>query len=146
MSSAVARRSAFVEAGGFHPRFFIGGEEELLATDLASAGWHMAYVPVVVVHHEASTLRDPHLRRRHGVRNTLGFTWLRRPLGSALRRTLHTLRTLPRDRVSVAGVLDALAGLPWLLRQRRVVPGPVDRRICLLDAQRLTSSARRHVS
>ena len=144
--ASVVRRTAFDQAGGFEPRLFLGGEEELLAADLASAGWAMVYVPEVVVHHVASTARDPHLRRRHGIRNTLWFTWLRRPLRSALRRTLGLVRTLPRDRISVAAVAEALAGLPWVLRHRRVVPPGVDERLRLLDAQQLGSSARRYVS
>lgn len=144
--ASVVRRRAFLDAGGFNPRLFLGGEEELLAADLASAGWAMAYVPEVRVHHLASTARDPHLRRRHGIRNTLWFTWLRRPLGSALRRTVGLVRTLPRDRVSMAGLVDAVAGLPWVLRQRRVVPAWVEERLRLLDAQQLGSGARRYVS
>ena len=35
---AVARRSAVLECGGFHPRYGFGGEEHLLAVDLAAAG------------------------------------------------------------------------------------------------------------
>src|SRR5215207_3243678 len=41
---AVVRRSAYLAVGGFHPRFGIGGEEDLLAIDLAAAGWALAYV------------------------------------------------------------------------------------------------------
>jgi N-acetylglucosaminyl-diphospho-decaprenol L-rhamnosyltransferase len=56
----VIRRSAFVAAGGFHPRLLIGGEEELIATDLAEAGWTMAYVSKSEIHHHASRLRNSH--------------------------------------------------------------------------------------
>jgi GT2 family glycosyltransferase len=75
---SVVRKSAFESAGGFSPRLWLGGEEELLASDLARNGWHMAYVSEVVAHHQASVARAPHLRRRHGIRSTLWFTWLRR--------------------------------------------------------------------
>ncbi len=48
---AVVRRSAFLNVGGFEPRFGIGGEEGLLAIDLASAGWGLAYCADIVAHH-----------------------------------------------------------------------------------------------
>lgn len=90
------RRDAF--AGGFDPRLFIGGEEELLAADLLDAGWHLAYAEQLEVHHRASALRDAHLRRHQGIRNTLWFTWLRRPLPVALRRTAALAARLPATR------------------------------------------------
>jgi GT2 family glycosyltransferase len=87
--ASMLRTSAFREVGGFSPRMWLGGEEELLSTDLASRGWSLCYLADVVVHHQPSGARDAHLRRRHGIRNTLWFTWLRRPLPRALRRTLR---------------------------------------------------------
>jgi hypothetical protein len=78
--ASVVRREAHPAAGGFSARLWLGGEEELLAPALARAGWHMSYVPDVPARHQASRLRDAHLRRRHGMRNTLWFTWLRRLL------------------------------------------------------------------
>ena len=143
---SILRREAFVAAGGFSERLWLGGEEELLASDLARAGWQMAYVPSVVAHHHASRLRDPHLRRRHGIRNTLWFTWLRRPLPSALRRTVRLLRQLPRDTVSLGGVSEAVRGLPWVVRERRVVPDDVERGYVQLEEMQLASTARRYVS
>ena len=50
----VVRRTAFLEAGGFDPRFFIGGEEQLLAIELAVRGWTLCYVPQLVVRHHPS--------------------------------------------------------------------------------------------
>jgi N-acetylglucosaminyl-diphospho-decaprenol L-rhamnosyltransferase len=143
---SVLRRAAFEEVGGFHPRLWLGGEEELLACDLTVRGWRLAYVPEVVAHHQASVARDPHLRRRHGIRNTLWFTWLRRPLPSALRRTVRLLATVPRDRVSLLGVLDAVRGAGWVVRERRVVPGSVESGYRLLEDMQLRSRARRYVS
>jgi N-acetylglucosaminyl-diphospho-decaprenol L-rhamnosyltransferase len=143
---STVRREAFLAAGGFSARLWLGGEEELLASDLARAGWQMAYVPTVVAHHHASKLRDPHLRRRHGIRNTLWFTWLRRPVPSALRRTVRLLRRLPRDAVSLGGVSEAVRGLPWVLRERAVVPDHVERGYVALEDMQLSSNARRYVS
>lgn len=143
---SVVRRAAFLEAGGFSERLWLGGEEELLASDLVRAGWHLAYVPEVVAHHQASTLRDAHLRRRHGIRNTLWFTWLRRPFGSAVRRTGRLLVRLPRDRVTVHGLLDALRGVPWVVRERRAVPPEIERGYRLLEESQLRGRSRRYVS
>jgi GT2 family glycosyltransferase len=131
--ASVVRRSAFLEAGGFPPHLFIGAEEELLATDLVARGWWLCYVPEIVVHHYPSAQRDAYCRRWHSVRNSLWFTWLRRPLPSAVRRTLRTVRW---DRASLRGFTAAVAGPPWVLRERRVVPRDVEDRLRLLDARR----------
>ena len=144
--ASVVRRQAFVDQGGFDDRFFMGGEEQLLATDLATAGWRMVHVPEVVVHHWPSVVRDAHLRRRQGIRNTLWFWWLRRPARKALYRTVQLLRTAPHDRVTLGGVRDALAGARWVRRDRRVVPPDVEYGLSLLDRPQVTSRARRYVS
>ncbi|MFC8193768.1 glycosyltransferase family 2 protein, partial [Cellulomonas sp. NPDC057328] len=144
--ASVVRREAFLAAGGFHPRLWLGGEEELLAADLAAAGWELCYLPTLTVHHQPSRARDPHVRRRDGIRNTLWFTWLRRPLPAALRRTGHVLRSLPRDRVSAAGVLRAVQGLPWVLRDRRPLPAHAEARFRALEESQRRSTARRYVS
>ncbi len=144
--AAVVRTSAFLAAGGFHERFVVGGEEELLACDLVSAGWDIVYVPELVVHHHPSTARSSDGRRRRGIRNTLWFLWLRRPFPSALARSLHLGRTLPRDRVTALAVVDAVRGAPWVIRNRRVVPAEVERELRLLDTPQMSSGARRYVS
>ncbi|MGY1634380.1 glycosyltransferase family 2 protein [Geodermatophilus sp. SYSU D01186] len=144
--ASVLRRAAFEEVGGFCERLWLGGEEELMAGDLAARGWELCYLPELTVHHQASTARDPHKRRRDGIRNTLWTTWLRRPLRPALRRTRHLLRTVPRDRLSVLGVLDAVRGLPWVLRERRVLPPHAEARFAALEESQRTSTARRYVS
>jgi len=144
--ASVVRRSAFAALGGFSRRFLIGGEEELLAADLADAGWVMTYLPELEIHHRASTARDPHLRRRQGIRNTLWFTWLRRSGTNGLRRSWVMLRTVPRDRVSAGAMVEALRGLPWVVADRRPVGAGVEAGLRLLDLDHLTSEARRYVS
>jgi GT2 family glycosyltransferase len=144
--ASVVRREAFAEVGGFSERLWLGGEEELMAGDLAAGGWELCYLPQLTVHHQASRARDPHGRRRDGIRNTLWTTWLRRPLVPALRRTGHLLRTLPRDRVTVEGLLAAAGGIPWLVRERRVLPPHAEARFAALDAVQRRSTARRYVS
>jgi GT2 family glycosyltransferase len=143
--ASVVRRAAFDEVGGFSERLWLGGEEELLATDLLTAGWELCYLPELVVHHQASKLRDASLRRRVGLRNTLWFTWLRRPIVPALRRTIFVARTAPHDRTSALAAWDALRGLPWLVRQRRCRPPAVEARLAALDETQRHSTARRYV-
>jgi GT2 family glycosyltransferase len=143
--ASVVRRRAFQQVGGFSTRLWLGGEEELLATDLVSAGWEICYRDDLVVHHAASVVRDARLRRRVGLRNTLWFTWLRRPFGAALRRSAFLARTVPHDRTSALGVWDAVRGVPWLVRQRRPRPAQVEARLATLDETQRKSTARRYV-
>ncbi|WP_369054057.1 glycosyltransferase family 2 protein [Kineococcus terrestris] len=142
--ASVVRRDAFLGVGGFSRRLWLGGEEELLAADLAAAGWELCYLEALVVHHQASVLRESALRRRHGVRNTLWFTWLRRPVPAALRRTGFLLSSVPRDRVSALGVLDAVRGLPWLVRERRVLPPHAEARFASLEQAQRESRSRHY--
>ncbi|MFD0484479.1 glycosyltransferase family 2 protein [Kineococcus sp. GCM10028916] len=142
--ASVVRRSAFLEVGGFSRRLWLGGEEELLAADLAAAGWELCFVEDLQIHHQASQLRESTRRRRNGIRNTLWFTWLRRPLPAAARRTRDLLSTLPRDRTSVLGVLDAVAGLPWLVRERKVLPPRAEARFLALEDSQRTSRSRNY--
>ncbi len=144
--ASAVRREAFLAVGGFSERLWLGGEEELLAADLAAAGWELCYLPQMVVHHRASLQRDPHHRRQVGLRNTLWFTWLRRPVRTGLRRTLFLARTVPRDRISAAAFLDALRGLPWVLRERRVLPAHAEMRFVAVEAAQTGSGARRYTS
>jgi GT2 family glycosyltransferase len=134
--ASMVRRSAFLAAGGFEARMIVGGEEELMAADLAATGWWLCYVPELTVHHYPSPQRDHAARRARQVRNALWFAWMRRPVGGALRRTLALARTAPRDWSTMRGFADALAGLPWALRQRRVVPPEVERGLRRLDPLR----------
>lgn len=144
-AATVMRTDAFRAAGGFHPGLWFGGEEELLATDLMRSGWWLAYVPEAVIHHAASPVRDSTARRVIGLRNTLWFTWLRRPAAPALRRTLYLLTTVPRDRASLRAFLHAGLGLPWVLRQRRPVPPRIEARLAALEEAQRRGTARRYI-
>jgi GT2 family glycosyltransferase len=124
--ASMVRRRAFLSAGGFEPRFFLGGEERLLAVDLATEGWSMAYLPGATVHHHPSPARDPAFRRALLARNALWFSWLRRPLGSALRATAHVLGQAYSDPAVLRGALSALGGVAWIARNRQVVPEEVE--------------------
>jgi GT2 family glycosyltransferase len=143
--ASMVRCDAFREVGGFSPRLWLGGEEELLAADLVSRGYLLCYLADAVVHHQASTLRDPARRRWLGIRNTLWFTWLRRPPAAAVRRTAELAASVPRDAVSATAFGAALAGLPWVLRERQPLPPPVEEWMRLLDEPRRNSTARHYV-
>ena len=141
-SASMIRRAAFLAVGGFESRFFLGGEEELVALDLAAAGWALAYVRDVVVHHYPSSRRDSARRQRLVTRNAIWCAWLRRPWKSAARRSLAVLVERARWRAGVTA-LEALAGIPWVLRHRRVVPPEVEAALSTLDAD---YAVRRRVS
>jgi GT2 family glycosyltransferase len=126
---AVARRSALLAAGGFHRRWEIQGEEGLLAVDLARNGWLCLYVPEVVAHHHPSAARDPGRRDMLQVRNTLWFAWLRRPLPAVARITLAAARRAVRDPCARRGIVEAVGGVGWVVRERRVVPPELERRM-----------------
>lgn len=139
------RVSAFTEVGGFSPRLWFGGEEELLALDLAAHGWWMCWIPDMVIHHAPSGKRDSTRRRGLGIRNTLWTLWLRRPIRSAVRRSAVVLRSAPADRATAAAVLETLRGLPWVLRERKVVPPQVEEGLVRLEESQRRSPARRYV-
>jgi GT2 family glycosyltransferase len=129
---AVVRRSAFLQVGGFDARLGVGGEEELLSVDLAARGWGLAYVEEVVAYHHPSPTRDPSGRRRIQVRNALWSAWLRRPLGGAARRTAHLAALAMHQPGAWSGVLLAMLGLPWVLRERRPVPHELEAALRIL--------------
>jgi GT2 family glycosyltransferase len=119
---AIVRRSAFRSVGGFPSYVAIGGEEQLLATELASAGWDLVYRPDVVAYHHPSATRDRRDRSIVHERNQLWFAWLRRRFPAALRLTGAAARRAITEPASRHGVLRALAGAGWALRNRRPVP------------------------
>lgn len=142
---SAVRVRAFTDVGGFSSRMWLGGEEELFALDLAARGWWMCWDEKMVIHHAPSTTRDPRRRRQLGIRNTLWTLWLRRPVRSALRRMVTVLGSAPRDRATVGAVVEALRGIPWVLRNREVVPAGVERGLVLLEESQRASVARRYV-
>ena len=126
---AVVRREAYLEVGGFEARYGVGGEERLLAFDLAAAGWDLAYVDAVVAHHHPAGAGQRPGRRAAQLRNDLWTAWLRRPLPAAARRTAGLLADAGRPQVALQGAGAALAGLPWVLRDRRPVPPEVEEQV-----------------
>jgi GT2 family glycosyltransferase len=128
---AMVRTRAFLAAGGFDPVVRFPGEEERLALDLAAAGWGMAYVDSLVVHHHPSPRRHAPQERRTAVwRSRLLTAVMRRPLPEVARLLAEACRTGAPER---RAVLRALPDLPAALRRRRPVPARVREKLRALD-------------
>ena len=127
--AAVVRRDAYLGVGGFSELLFFGGEEHLLALDLAAAGWQLAFSEDVVAWHDpAGPDRPTAARWSLQTRNDVLVDWLRRPLPVALAATGRLARralTEPAARTALTGLLRRL---PTALRLRRPVPADVERR------------------
>lgn len=132
--AVVVRRDAFLAAGGFEERLGVGGEEDLLALDLATAGWWLCYDARYQVHHHPSGRRSNSGRRAAVVRNALWTAWLRRPLGTAVGATIRIATRDRFDRTAARGMLAAVAGLPWVMGRRRVLPVAIEMGRSLLDS------------
>ncbi|MGY1601524.1 glycosyltransferase family 2 protein [Geodermatophilus sp. SYSU D00815] len=121
--AALVRTAAFEEVGGFDPVVRFPGEEERVALDLAAAGWGLAYVDEVTIHHHPSPRRDAPARRQAAI-------WRSRVLTALMR---HPARELPGLLVGAAragepglrGLARAVPDVPAALRRRRRVPAHV---------------------
>ncbi|HZZ64926.1 MAG TPA: glycosyltransferase [Candidatus Baltobacteraceae bacterium] len=132
--ACIMRRDAFLGAGGYHVRYFIGAEESLLALDLAARGWQLWYCEDIVVLHTPSSLnRDPDTRRRLVLRNRLWTLLLRRSAASAMRTIAQYASKSFKDQVVRAALAEAIAGLPWILRERRCISHDLELRVAAFD-------------
>jgi GT2 family glycosyltransferase len=134
--SVVVRREAFLAAGGFHPRFGVGGEEELLALDLLTSGWGLAYVRDIVAHHHPASAAPRPRRQITMIRNQLWACWLRRRLSTVVARSGSAAVAAVRDPLIRRGLREALYGLPWVLAQRRAVPCTVEQMLRRVESVR----------
>ncbi len=127
--AVIVRREAFLEVGGYSPILGFGGEEALLALDLAVHGWKQCYVDSVVAYHAPSARREgwPERWARYRRNDTL-TALLRLPASHAARETLGLLREAARERVVRRELLAFMCRLPAVARQRRRVPPEVWRR------------------
>ncbi len=127
--AAVVRRDAFLAVGGFSPFLFFGGEEHLLALDLAAAGWQLVFAEDVVAWHApAGPERPSPARWALQTRNDVLVDWLRRPLPVALAATGRLAARAGRDPAARTALAGVLRRLPAALRRRRPVPAEVERR------------------
>jgi GT2 family glycosyltransferase len=131
---AVARRDAYLAAGGFSRLLFIGGEEQLLAYDLAARGWAACYLPDIVAHHHPSAVREPGTRAGQVTRNRVLVAWLRRPVRCALAETGRLARRAGREPTAARALAGLAARLPLALLGRRRLPGEVEAAVQTLGA------------
>jgi GT2 family glycosyltransferase len=132
--SAVLRKSAFCEVGGFHKLLFFVGEERLLCYDLAAAGWDRVYLHDVVAHHHPSPHRPhPDYRRAAELRNTVLTAVLRRPRPVAIAATRALVRDSAHDAIARAALRAALVRLPAALRWRAPLPSAIEEQVRLLE-------------
>jgi GT2 family glycosyltransferase len=121
--AALVRTEAFEAVGGFDPVVRFPGEEERLALDLAAAGWGLAYVDEVTVHHHPSARRDRPGRRQAGIwRSRLLTALMRHPAGDV---GGLLVRAALSGRPGVEGLVRAVPDVPGALRRRRPMPSQV---------------------
>lgn len=132
--SAVLRRRAFCEVGGFSRLLFFVGEERLLCYDLAAAGWERAYLHDVVAHHHPSAHRpDPEYRRVAELRNAVLTAVLRRPRRVAVAAVIALARDAVGDTAARSALREALVRLPVALWWRAVLPAAVEEQVRMLE-------------
>jgi GT2 family glycosyltransferase len=120
---AMVRTEAFAAVGGFDPVVRFPGEEERVALDLAAAGWGLAYVDTVTVHHHPSPRRDAPARRQAAVWRSRLLPGLMRYPASELPRLLAGAARAGEP--GLRGMLRAAPDVPAALRRRRPVPAAV---------------------
>ena len=133
--SAVVRRSAFLEVGGFCELLVVSGEERLLAYDLVAAGWESAYVGSIVAHHHPER-RDGSARGVLARRNDLLIDAMRRPWPVVLGAFAASARRAFGDARERQALKDAVRAMPAALRLRRRVPESVEAAIKVLASAR----------
>jgi GT2 family glycosyltransferase len=133
---AVVRAAVFLAVGGFREMMRVGGEESIVAFDLASQGWELCYAPDVVAIHEPSAIRDGQARDRTVMRNAIWTSWLRRRLPTALRDTSRLAGAAVRDAQARSALIEALNGASTALRHRRPIPRAIERQLMLLERTR----------
>ncbi|WP_299952179.1 glycosyltransferase family 2 protein [uncultured Modestobacter sp.] len=127
--AAVVRRDAHLAVGGFSPFLFFGGEEHLLALDLAAAGWQLVFAEDVAAWHDPAGPDQPGpMRWALQTRNDVLVDWLRRPLSVALTATGRLASRAVHDRGARSALAGVLRRLPAALRRRRPVPAEVELR------------------
>lgn len=132
--ASVVRRSAFDEAGGFGSLLFFGGEEALLAQDLAARGWALCHLPHVHAHHRPSASRPPgRWRRTLEQRNALLTVWLRRRPIVVLDRTARALVRGVRNTEARRALRLAVAKVPMVVTERSRLPARVEEDLACLE-------------
>jgi GT2 family glycosyltransferase len=139
--ACVMRTRAFYDVGGYWPPLFIGGEDALMALDLVERGWRIVYADDVITRQFPSSARDSRLRERLMIRNAIWVAWMRRPMRAAWRETRWRLSEIREHGIFWLTLIEALLGLPRVLRRRRVISPTVERMRSLLDRAAMRTTA-----
>jgi glycosyltransferase involved in cell wall biosynthesis len=132
---AVVRRSAYLDAGGFHPLHHVGGEEELMAIDLRRHGWLLVHVPACVAHHgpdRADAGRDDRPVRLLKNRALIGVMRRRRP--ACWEPLLSLGRDARHDPLARRALVETVRVLPAALAARRPVAPELEADLRLVGA------------
>lgn len=133
--AAMVRKQAFEQAGGFSDILHFRGEEQLLALDLAAAGWDLCYYPRLVAVHQPSSVRPTTTAQAARVlRNDVLTTWLRRPIRQCLNATGRLALAGLHDRDHARGAVEAVIRLPAVIARRRRLPRAVEQAVALLES------------
>lgn len=142
MGGATAmRRDAFLGAGGYERKLFLGGEEELLASEIVRRGGQMRYIDDIIVRHFPSNQSAEKLRW-YGIRNALWFAWRRRSASSAWRWTKYIVGSTPKRMNLFRGIAGFLRGIFWVIRTRNPLPRQIEKQYRKLDEQRIGAPTR----
>jgi len=133
--ASMVRTSTFRSLGGFHPRFGIGAEERLFSLDVWQRGGAIVYAPDVIVRHQPHPRPNGAARQVMQRRNDLWCAWLRYRSRSALEETLRLAVRARREPSARAALIQAVRGLPWVLRERRVLSPDVAELVRLCAGQ-----------
>lgn len=126
---AAIRKNVLQKVGYFSDRLFIYGHELDFALRVIEAGYEVRLYPNIIVYHRISpTQRFSSRSVFYRTRNFLFTAWKYFPLGAALSITFAVLiengiLSLKSKNLIVyfRGVLFGLLGLPWILKERKVV-------------------------
>ena len=134
--AVVFRRQPFLEIGGFRESFRSGGEEAIVAMDLAARGWKLAYVDSLVTHHYPAVRDNMEERYAEGVCVDIWLACLRRRprhIAQTMAAQLRGAMTHPEYR---KGIRKAYPRIPAVLRERKPVPNWLEEQLEALDRQR----------
>lgn len=132
----VFRREPFLATGGFDLSFRTGGEEAIVAWELARAGWALRYVEEIVSHHWPDPRRNMPERYFEGICVDVWLTWMRRRPAVVGQVMWQQLRHAISDPTYRAGIRTAWPQIPVALRKRRPLPGWLEAQVELLERQR----------
>jgi GT2 family glycosyltransferase len=134
--ASMVRKQAFEAVGGFSDILHFRGEEQLLAMDLAALGWDLCYCRDLVAIHQPSTQRtSTAAQAARELRNRVLTTWMRRPMTQCCKATAILVWSALRDREHARGAAQAIARLPDVLNERRLLPISVERALAVLETR-----------